>query len=396
MKIAQIAPLIERVPPKKYGGTERVIYTLTEELVKMGHDVTLFASGDSITSAKLLSSYPKSLREAKINDVYGTNVQQMLAIGMAYEMQDEFDIIHDHNGHMSLPTANIAKTPVVMTLHGAFNPQNRRLFETLNKVHYVSISNSQRVPVPNLNYAGTVYNGLYLDNYPFSEEDEGYLLFVGRISMEKGVHHAIEVAQYLQLPLIIAAKLEAVDMQYFKEYVEPKLSDQIKWIGEVDEEERNLLMSKALCFLHPVTWREPFGLTLIEAMATGCPVVAFNRGSIPEVIEHGKTGFVVEDAEEMIEAVSNIKQIKRADCRARALGEFNAEKMARGYLEIYEKILKSKKEEKLIKKPVLDMPLTKPILDTSLAEKGNEQVTILTLNENLVASDVYPKKRKVN
>ena len=193
------------------------------------------------------------------------------------------------------------------------------------------------------NYAGTVYNGLAMEDYPFSDKDEGYLLFVGRISMEKGVHFAIEVAQYLNLPLTIAAKLESIDMPYFQEYVGPRLSDQIKWVGEVEEEERNKLMSKALCFLHPITWREPFGLTMIEAMACGCPVVAFNKGSIPEIIKDGETGYVVNDVDEMIEAVKKIKSISRAKTRDYALKNFNSKIMAKGYERVYKEVIVHKK-----------------------------------------------------
>lgn len=349
MKIAQIAPIIERVPPKKYGGTERVVYALTEELVKRGHKVTLFASGDSLTSAELVSVYPKALREAKIKDLYGLNVYTVMNIGLAYSRQNEFDIIHDHNGHLSLPTANIAKTPVVMTLHGAFSPENKRLFETLNRLHYVSISHAQAQSAPKLNYAGNVYNGLYMEHYPFGEEDAGYLLFVGRISMEKGVHVAIDVAEYLNLPLIIAAKLESVDLPYFNEYIGPRLSETVKWIGEVDENERNRLMSKALCTLHPITWKEPFGLTMIEAMACGSPVVGMNKGSVPEIIKDGISGFVVNDTDEMIEAVSRIKTIDRAQCRTYALENFGAVNMADGYERVYREILsKSKGKPKVL------------------------------------------------
>ena len=234
MKIAQIAPVVERVPPKKYGGTERVVHALTEELVKRGHEVTLFASGDSVTSARLVSIYPKSLREAKIKDLYGTNIWTLLNIGKAYEAQDEFDIIHDHNGHLSLPVANVANTPTVMTMHGPFSPEMRRAFRGLRKPHVVTISKAQGFPAPDLHYAGNVYNGLPMRHYPFSPEHDGYLLFVGRICLEKGVHYAVQAAQELDLPLIIAAKLEPVDRPYYKEYIEPFLSDKIRWIGEVD------------------------------------------------------------------------------------------------------------------------------------------------------------------
>ena len=344
LRIAQISPIAERVPPEKYGGTERVVSTLTEELVKRGHKVTLFASGDSKTQAKLVSVYPRGLRGAKVKDTYGTNIHTLLNIGAAYQRQDEFDIIHDHNSFLSLPTANLAHVPVLMTIHGPITVNIRKNFETLRNPHLVAISDSQRESAPNLNWTGMIHHGLDFKNFPFSETTEGYLLFVGRISMEKGVHFAIETAQYLDLPLIIAAKLEGFDTQYFNEYVGPMLSNgQIKWVGEVDQDERNRLMSKALCFLHPVTWKEPFGLTLIESMACGCPVIGFNKGSIPEVIRNGKTGFVVEDVEEMAEAVNNIKKIERIFCRDYARENFNSKLMTDNYEKIYYQILENKK-----------------------------------------------------
>jgi glycosyltransferase involved in cell wall biosynthesis len=351
MKIAQIAPIGERVPPKKYGGTERVVHALTEELVKRGHEVTLFASGDSQTSAKLVSVFPTSLRESHYEDFYGTNFWSMLNIGNAYLKQDKFDIIHDHNEHFSLPTANLATTPVVMTLHSAFNSQNKKLYETLNNVNFVSISHSQAIPAPSLNYVGNVHHGMDMRHYRFSRENDGYLLFVGRMNPEKGVHHAVAVAEYLGLPLIIAAKLDKsrIEQEYYKKMIEPRLNDQIRWIGEVAEDERNKLMSRALCMLHPVTWREPFGLTLIEAMACGAPVVAFNRGSIKEIIFDKKTGYVVEDEIEMIEAIKQIDKIKRIDCRNHALENFSAERMADGYEAIYEKVLADSKKKKVDK-----------------------------------------------
>jgi glycosyltransferase involved in cell wall biosynthesis len=338
MKIAQIAPLIERVPPKKYGGTERVVHTLTEELVRRGHEVTLFASGDSLTSAKLVSVCSRGLREMRIKDVYGLNTWTLYHMGIAYSMQDEFDIIHDHNGHISLPIANIARTPVVMTLHGPLNLDNRMILKKLNKPHLVTISKSQKIYI-DINHAGTVYNGLELKNYPFSEEHDGYLLYVGRISDEKGVHLAVEVAKNKDLPLIIAAKLESVDLSYFRQYVEPQLTDQIRWIGEVDESERNRLYSRAMAFLHPAVWKEPFGLTLIEAMACGCPVIGFNRGSIPEIVKDAETGFVVNDIDEMLDSIDNIDKIDRKACRKHALENFNESVMADGYEKIYREIL---------------------------------------------------------
>ncbi len=340
MKIAQIAPVIESVPPKKYGGTERVVSALTEELVRRGHDVTLFASGDSISKAKLVSVTPRSIRDSRLKDIYGPNYWTMLNIGLAYERQSDFDIIHDHNGHLSLPTANISQTPVVMTLHGSFDPVNKQFFSKLGKkVNFVSISKKQAASAPNVNWAGNVYNGLAMKDFPFSPKNEGYLLYVGRFSYEKGAHIAIEVAQNLNMPLLMAAKLDFLDLSYYQEKIGPNLGSQVKWVGEVDQEERNRLMSKALALLHPVTWPEPFGLTMIEAMACGTPVVAFDEGSIPEVVKNGKTGYVVTDVESMMNAVEKIKKIDRKYCREYALTNFNDKKMTENYLQLYKKIL---------------------------------------------------------
>jgi len=339
MRIAQIANLAERVPPKRYGGTERVVYALIEELVQRGHQVTLFATGDSVTSARLLSVYPKGLRESKIEAAYGFNVLNLHNIGLAYQLQDQFDIIHDHCFPLSTPVANLATTPVLQTMHGAFTRQDIQMLRLLRRPFINTISQSQSRFAPGLNYVGNVYNGLSMEHYPFSDRPEPYLLYVGRISMEKGVHYAIVAAQHLGLPLVIAAKIDPLDLPYFKTYIEPNLSEQIQWVGEVDEAKRNQLMSKAMAFLHPVTWPEPFGLTLIESMACGCPVVAFNKGSIPELVVNGKTGFVVSDVEEMVDAILNIDKIKREDCRSHALANFSAKKMADGYESAYLKIL---------------------------------------------------------
>ncbi len=339
LKIAMVAPLVERVPPQKYGGTERVVYELTEELVRRGHEVTLFASGDSLTSAKLVYVHPHALRLDKVKELYGVNSYTALNIGLVYKHQKEFDIIHDHAHIMlSLPVANIAETPVVMTLHGPIEAGTDRVYEELNRPHLVSISHNQTAHHTRIKTAGTVYNGLSMQHYPFGQKAGNYLLFVGRICMEKGTHHAIAVAQALGIPLIIAAKLNEdvpADMEYFHTYVKPYLNGQVKWVGEVDDAEKTKLMSGALCMLHPVTWPEPFGLTLIEGMACGSPVVAFNMGSIPEIIVDGKTGYVVHDEEGMAEAIGKIHRINRKACREHALTNFNAQRMTDGYEEIY-------------------------------------------------------------
>lgn len=346
MRIAQIAPIVERLPPKKYGGTERVIYHLTEELVARGHDVTLFATGDTITSAKLVSVVPRGLREIPgEKDIYGFNLHSLLNMGLAYSMADQFDIIHDHNAHMGLPTANVVKTPVVMTWHGPYDSGMTDYFSRLNRPHLVSISRSQASLAPKLRFAGNVYNGLPMDDYPFSNTAGDYLLYVGRIDAEKGVHHAIDAAMRLRMKLIIAAKLDDQVpriKQYFETEIAPRLEagkDSVVWIGEVEEAERNELMTHAIALLHAVTWPEPFGLTLIEAQACGCPVIAFNKGSIPEIVIHGRTGFVVEDVDGMVEAVKRIGEIDRAACRAHAIQNFSAMQMAAGYEAVYRRLL---------------------------------------------------------
>lgn len=350
MRIAQIAPIIESVPPEKYGGTERVISALTEELVRAGHEVTLFASGDSKTSAKLFSVYHTSLRKANIDNIYGHNIWTLLNVGLAYQMQDQFDIIHDHNSQnnpVSLPLANIAKAPVVMTLHGPLTNGYNKAFEFYKKPHLVTISKKQAEPAPHLNYIGTVYHGLQMNHYPFSRDHDDYLLFVGRIQIEnnieeKGLLHAIEIAEATDIPLFIAAKLDTgneANLAYFTEVVKPRLSNKIKWLGEVNETVRNKLMSRAYCVLHPVNFAEPFGLTLIEAMACGAPVVAFNNGSIPEIITNGKTGHVVRDTKEAIAAIAKISSIDRQFCRDYALKHYSAQRMASDYEEIYKKVI---------------------------------------------------------
>lgn len=350
MRIAQIAPIIESVPPKKYGGTERVIYALTEELVKRGHDVTLFASGDSHTSANLASVFPVALRKAHIKNIYGHNIWSLMNVGMAYEQQEEFDIIHDHNSQnnpISLPLAHIAATPVVMTLHGPLTNGLAKPFEFYTNPYLVAISGTQRQSNPNLNYIGTVHHGLDMKDYPYRKHPKNYLLFVGRVSIasgieEKGLLHAITVAERLDMKLLIAAKIDDGDpknMRYFNEVIKPHFSSKIRWLGEVDEAQRNKLMSEAYCLLHPVNFPEPFGLTLIEALACGCPVVGFGKGSIPEIIQDRKTGFVVETVSQMIESVKKIPGINRLYCRSYALELFSVAKMTSRYEAIYNRII---------------------------------------------------------
>lgn len=342
MKIAQLSPLIERVPPRRYGGTERVVFYLTEELVKRGHHVELFASGDSETSALLNATTANSLRAMHTADEAAFT---MLNVARAYKRAGEFDIIHNHSDYYTFPTARYSTTPTVSTFHGAFTLENRNLYEEYKELNFISISDSQRKGGPTLNWRSTIHHGIPVDKFPFRSKPGNYLLFVGRISLEKGTHIAMDVAMALGIELIIAAKLDKADVDYFNRYVAPRLANgKIHWVGEVDEAERNKLMSEALCFLHPITWREPFGLTMIEAMATGCPVIAFDKGSAAEVIIDKKTGFVVQKEQEMIKAIKKINSISRSDCREHVKKNFNLKKMVDSYEKLYHEIISGKKE----------------------------------------------------
>lgn len=353
MKIAQIAPVIERIPPRKYGGTERIISALTEELVKRGHEVTLFASGDTITGAELSSVCPSSLREAGITDEREKNGWTLRHIGAAYARAEEFDIIHDHCGVFSLPTAELSPTPVIQTMHGAFFDHNIHIFQQLRKTHLVTISHDHARGISGMNHVATVHNGLPMAHYPQSLMHGEYMLYVGRITPQKGTHLAVQLAHTLKIPLILAAKCDPEQRPYFEAEVAPYLNNKIRWVGEVNEAERNQLMANALCFIHPGTWREPFGLTLIEAMACGCPVVALRNGSIPEIIQHGKTGYVADDFDQMLELIPQTAKLNRLYCRQYSLQHFSAERMVDEYERLYKlvAIKASHQDDRVISHP---------------------------------------------
>lgn len=340
MRIAQVSTIATRVPPTGHGGTERVVHAITEELVRRGHEVTLFASGDSLTTAKLDSVYPVHLRTTDITPLYGLNPVFLQHMGHAYAAGQKFDIIHDHTACSGLPFAELSQRPVVMTMHGPVPEMQKPLFREFRKANLVAVSHDQQKDHLEYNSAGVVHNGLAMEHYPFSQERAGYLFYVGQLSEAKGAHHAIAVAKKLGLPLIMGARLHNLELyqRYFKERIEPHLSEQIQWVGEIGEERRNELMSKALCFLHPGE-REAFGLTMIEAMACGTPVVAFNTGAVNEIVEEGKTGFAVNNEEEMAEAVGKVASIDREYCRSYALEHFSAKRMVDGYEKIYERLL---------------------------------------------------------
>lgn len=340
MRIAQVAPLWERVPPPAYGGTELIVGLLCDELVRMGHEVTLFASGDSLSLAKLDSVHPRALRTDSSVKEHG--IYEMLQLSRVYEKAHEFDIIHSHLGCATLPYVNLVKTPTVHTLHGIFTPDNEKLFTYARNQPYVSISNSQREPRLGLNYVGTVYNGINTSIYEFRDRPQTppYLAFLGRVSPEKGTHIAIEIAKRSGWHLKIAGKVDVVDRDYFEQKVKPYIDgEQIEFLGEANHEQKCALMGGAAATLFPITWREPFGLVMIESMAVGTPVIATRMGSTPEVIADGKTGFLCDTVEECVAAIDKAVQLNRQVCREHVVRNFSRERMAAGYVSVYQKII---------------------------------------------------------
>ncbi|GAB4185177.1 MAG: glycosyltransferase family 4 protein [Coleofasciculaceae cyanobacterium] len=346
MRIAQIAPLWERVPPPAYGGIELVVGLLSDELVRRGHEVTLFASGDSISLAKLESVHPQALRLDPTIKEFG--IYEMLQMSRVYEQASEFDIIHSHMGCAALPYGNLVKTPTVHTLHGIFTPDNEKLFSHARNQPYISISNAQREPRLGLNYAATVYNGIDTSKYDFYPEPQTppYLAFVGRMSPEKGPHLAIEIAKRTGWHLKMAGKVDAVDVKFYEQEIKPLIDGkQIEYLGEATHEEKCALMGGAAATLFTITWREPFGLVMTESMALGTPVIAMKMGSTPEVIAHGQTGFLCETVEECVAAIEPATQLSRKACREHVLNHFSVECMTNGYEAVYQKILAERFEQ---------------------------------------------------
>lgn len=340
MRIAQIAPLWERVPPTTYGGTELVVGLLTEELVRRGHEVTLFASGDSITKATLESVHPQALRLDK--SIKEAAVYDMLQLTQVYERAKDFDIIHSHMGCLALPYAHLGKTPTVHTLHGIFTPDNEKLFTYARQQPFISISHDQREPRLGLNYAATVYNGVDTSTYRFypKPSDPPYLVFLGRLSPEKGTHLAIEIAKRSGWTLKIAGKIDAVDVEYYETEIKPHIDgEQIQYLGEANHVQKNILLGNAVATLFPITWREPFGLVMIESMVSGTPVIAMNLGSTSEVIAHEETGFLCRSVEECLEALWRIPELDRAKCRKHVEENFSVKRMTDGYEAVYQQVL---------------------------------------------------------
>jgi glycosyltransferase involved in cell wall biosynthesis len=343
MRIAQVAPLWERVPPPAYGGIELVVGLLTDELVRRGHEVTLFATGDSISLAKLVSVHPRALRLDSTVKEY--NIYEMLQLSAVYERADEFDIIHSHMGCASLPYAKLVTTPTVHTLHGVFTPDNEKMFQSAKVQPYVSISDAQRENKLGLNYVSTVYNGIDVSRYKFypQPDEPPYLAFLGRMSPEKGPHLAIEIAKKIGWRLKMAGKIDIVDEEYFAKEVKPFIDGkQIEYLGEANHQQKNAMIGGAVATLFPITWREPFGLVMVESMASGTPVIAMRLGATPEVIAQGKTGFLCSNVEECISAIAKVPDLDRYACRKYVQARFSMEAMTDGYEEVYRQILQQR------------------------------------------------------
>ncbi|PYL06983.1 MAG: glycosyl transferase [Verrucomicrobia bacterium] len=339
MRIAQVAPLFESVPPKLYGGTERVVSYLTEELVRQGHDVTLFASGDSVTKARLVAGCRGSLRLDK--NCVDRLAHQILMLERVFQRAAEFDIIHFHVDYLHYPLSRRQPITHVTTLHGRLDiPDLVPLYQEFRDMPVISISNEQREPLRWANWQATVHHGVPADMYRFRAEPGTYLAFLGRISPEKRVDRAIEIARRVQIPLKIAAKVDRVDRDYFETVIEPLLHDSlVEFVGEIGEGEKDEFLGNAYALLFPIDWPEPFGLAMIEAMACGTPVIAYRNGAVPEVMEQGRTGFIVEELGDAVEAVRRVPELSRKRCREVFDHRFTATRMAHDYVQVFERLI---------------------------------------------------------
>jgi glycosyltransferase involved in cell wall biosynthesis len=335
MHIAQIAPLTEAVPPKLYGGTERVVSWLTEELITLGHEVTLFASGDSVTSARLDAVWPRALRlDGAVRD---PNALHMLMLERVYQRAADFDFLHFHLDYYPFSLFSRQPTPFVTTLHGRLDlPEHQPVFDAFSSIPVVSVSGAQRRPLPQGNWVRTVHHGLperLLTPRPIKPS---YFAFLGRIAPEKGIDRAIRIAEHCGVPLKVAAKVDSLDRVYFEEQIHPMMNAaKVEYVGEINDAQKSEFLSGATVLLVPIDWPEPFGLVMIEAMACGTPVIAFNRGSVAEIIEDGLTGFIVEDVNGAIGAVDRLHHLSRENIRQRFEERFTARRMAQDYLSVY-------------------------------------------------------------
>lgn len=347
LKIAILAPVEEQVPPKKYGGTELVVYNLTEQLIKMGHEVTLFATGDSVTSASLVKIFPEAIRTlSQAQNMEVRRSLSLIGVGKMLEklLEGDFDLVHNHVGWMFLPFVKCLKIPTVTTFHGFLQvPNEIEIYKYYADFNYISISLSQRKSAQEtkLNFIANVYNGIETKKFDFFPESKDYFAFLARISPEKGALEAIQIAKQAGVELVLAGKVDAVDQTYFKEKIEPLIDGrQIRFIGEIGHDDKMRLLGNAKALLAPIQWEEPFGLYFIESMICGTPVIANRRGSTEEIIINGKTGFLVDGIDEACEKILQIEKIDRLDCRKHVEENFSSEKMTREYFKAYEKILR--------------------------------------------------------
>ena len=350
MRIAQVAPLYESVPPKYYGGTERVVSYLTEQLVRQGHEVTLFASGDSVTAAQLRPGCDRALRlhSRKVLDPLAYHIRML---EMVAAEADNFDLIHYHIDYLHFPVTRRLKTPALTTLHGRLDiPELFPLYRDFQDMNLVSISKWQRKPLPMANWVATVYHGLPLDLFepPQSNQTRGYLAFLGRICPEKRVDRAIEIARRVGIPLKVAAKIDPADCEYFESEIRHLFDDPlVEYVGEIGEHEKAEFLGNACAMLFPIDWPEPFGMVLIESLAVGTPVIAYEMGSVPEIIEHGITGYLVHDIEEAVKAVERVSSLDRRVCRRVFEERFSVQRMCRDYQTIYQRLTCRRAEEPL-------------------------------------------------
>ena len=341
MRIAQIAPLYEAVPPKRYGGTERVVSFLTEELVALGHDVTLFASGDSQTSATLVPMRPQALRlDPSVRDPMAPHA---LMLEQVLRRAHEFDLLHFHLDYLPFSLFSRQEVPWVTTLHGRLDlPELGPIFDAFPDAPVVSISDSQRAPLPQAGWAATIHHGLPKDLLTPRDAEPGYLAFLGRIAPEKRPDRAIRIAAEAGLPLKIAAKVDKADAEYYAQHIEPLVAQvHVEFIGEICDGQKPDFLSGARALLVPIDWPEPFGLVMIEAMACGTPVIAYNHGSVPEVIEDGVTGFIVQNEEEAVAAIRRLPELSRARIRRRFEERFTARRMAEDYVSLYQSLART-------------------------------------------------------
>lgn len=344
MRIAQVAPLAEPVPPPTYGGTERVVSWLTEELVARGHEVTLFASGDSQTSAHLLSTTPVALRASGQLSHYPLHL--MLQLEQVAERCSEFDVIHYHCDYHHFPLSRRCDVPQLTTLHGRLDlPGLPLIFGEFPEMPLVSISDEQRKPVSGGNWVRTIYHGLPKSSLRFHPSPGEYLAFLGRICPEKRVDRAIRMAEAARIPLKIAAKIDPADERYFREEIQPLLDNPwVEFLGEIGDREKVDFLGNAKALLFPIDWPEPFGIVMIESLACGTPVIAFNHGSVPEVLNPGKTAFIVDNLDDGIASINRLDQIDRASCRAEFEERFSVEAMANAYEAAYAKVIADKRD----------------------------------------------------